>query len=140
MAGSFCKQYATAVPHKTNKKTRKVLRSMRIKHKLVNDFKPFSVQNVEDAIKVSKSSSAVGPDGLTAIHYKHRGQSCMRYLTELFNLLVCHANIPVVWKSAIVVRVLKPGKPPEISSSYRPISLSPAVKAAQAPPSAACDH
>jgi hypothetical protein len=44
-------------------------------------------------------------------------------LTALFNLSVCHANIPVVWKSTIVIPLLKPGKLSELSSSYHPISL-----------------
>jgi hypothetical protein len=57
------------------------------------------------------------------------GPRCLLFLTELFNLSVFHANIPVVWKSAIVVPVLRPGKSLELSSLYRPISLlSPAVK------------
>ena len=53
----------------------------------------------------------------------------MLYLTDLFNLSVNCANIPVIWKQAIVVPILKPGKPAEQGNSYRPISLlSPVVK------------
>ncbi|KAF2363230.1 Reverse transcriptase domain, partial [Trinorchestia longiramus] len=33
------------------------------------------------------------------------------------------ASIPSIWKTAIIITIPKPGKPPSLSSSYRPISL-----------------
>ena len=56
-------------------------------------------------------------------------QSRDDYLTATFNLSLATAEIPSMWKSAVVIPVLKPGKAPHISTSYRPISLlCPAVK------------
>jgi hypothetical protein len=53
----------------------------------------------------------------------------MNYLTALFNLSLAKANIPSIWKKALVIPVVKPGKPAEVSTSYRPISLlCPAAK------------
>ena len=50
-------------------------------------------------------------------------------MTVLFNFSVKNADVPAIWKDAIIVPVLKPGKPVGESSSYRPISLlSPCVK------------
>jgi hypothetical protein len=98
-------------------------------HKLDTTLAPFTVRNVDEAIRASKNSSAVGPDGLTAIHLKHLGHYALRYRTELFNLSICYAEIPAIWKSAIIVPILKPGKSPDQNLSYRPISLlSPAAK------------
>jgi hypothetical protein len=102
---------------------------MTLTHKLDSRYNLFSVKDVDLAIRQPKSSIAVGPDGLTAVHFKNLGQQCLRYLTELFNLSIRHANIPVIWKEAVIVPILKPGKSADLSSSYRPKSLlSPAVK------------
>jgi hypothetical protein len=62
---AFCKQYTSAIPHTSNPKTRKVLRRVRKNHPLDTDLVSFTTANVDIAIRVSKSSSAVGPDGLT---------------------------------------------------------------------------
>jgi hypothetical protein len=129
IAFKFCKQYSSVVPHKSNKNARKVIRTIKSKHVLIKDLSPFSVANVEHAIRISKNSSAVGPDGLTALHLKHLGPQVLSYLTELFNLSINYANLPVVWKQAIIIPVLKPGKPADQGLSYRPISLlSPVAK------------
>jgi hypothetical protein len=69
------------VPHKSNKRTRKVLRNLRARHKLDTNFKPFLAANTLDTINAAKSSSATGPDGLAAIHLKHLGPKCFEYLT-----------------------------------------------------------
>jgi hypothetical protein len=129
IASSFCKLFTSTVRHKSDRKTRKIMRSLRAKHKLDTNFRPFTPLATRDAINASKNSSATGPDGLTAIHLKHIGPRAIAYLTELFNLSVCSADLPSIWKAAIVVPVLKPGKPANEGGSYRPISLlSPAVK------------
>ena len=53
----------------------------------------------------------------------------INYLTKTFNHSIATADIPSIWKSVIVIPVLKPGKPPHKSTLYRPISLLyPAVK------------
>ena len=51
-----------------------------------HDFRPFSVRDVERAIREASESTAVGPDGLTVAHLKHLGVSGLAFLTELFNL------------------------------------------------------
>jgi hypothetical protein len=50
-------------------------------------------------------------------------------LTKLDNLFVSGVVVPAIWKAAIIVPILKPGKPAELGSSYRPIFLlSPVAK------------
>jgi hypothetical protein len=72
---------------------------------------------------------ATGPDGLTSLHLKKLRPSGIAYLAGLFNLSVRDAVVSAIWKKALVLPVLKPGKPPDLSSFYRPISLiSPVVK------------
>jgi hypothetical protein len=96
---------------------------------LNKEFSPFSAADVDSAIIASKNSTAVGPDGLTAIHLKHLGQRALAFLADLFNFSVNNADIPVIWKRAVIVPILKLGKPADQGLSYRPISLlSPVVK------------
>jgi hypothetical protein len=102
---------------------------LRAKHKQDKNFKPFPSANTRDAINAAKRSSATDPEFLMAIHLKHLGPHCMDYLTNLFNLSVSNVDIPSIWKAAVIVPVLKPGKPASEGSSYRTISLlSPSAK------------
>jgi hypothetical protein len=106
-----------------------VKRSLRLKPQLDKSYYTFTPLQTRNAINESKSSSAVGPDGLTDIHLKHLGPRGLAYLTSLFNLSVNNADLPAIWKAAVIVPVLKPGKPAGDSASYRRILLlSPAVK------------
>ena len=86
-------------------------------------FLPFTTTMTIDAIRRTKNSTAAGPNGLTSLHLKHLGPLGFRFLTRLFNLSVQTANIPSIWKSAVIIPVPKPGKPLDQGTSYRPISL-----------------
>ena len=127
IANGFNRQYAP--PPSSRKETRKIIRDLEKKHPLDHSFRPFSSDEVTAAIQASKNSTAVGPDGLSPWHYKHIGPRAIQYLTDTFNLSVANAEIPVIWKTARIIPVLKPGKPADKGVSYRPISLlAPAVK------------
>ena len=43
---------------------------------------------------------------------------------HLFNVLYAKDFVPNLWKEAIVIPLLKSGKPADTASSYRPISLT----------------
>jgi hypothetical protein len=129
IAKYLCKLFTSAAHHKSDQQTRKVERSLRLKHKLDPTYSNFTPLQTRDAINESKCSSAIGPDGLTAIHLRHLGPRGLAYLTGLFNMSVNKADLPAIWKAAVIVPILKPGKPAGDGSSYRPFSLlCPAVK------------
>ena len=87
------------------------------------------MRDVERAIKEASQLIAVGPDRLTVAHLKHLGVSGLAFLTELFNLLLAGINLPSIWKSSTIMRILKLGKPRTKGASYHAISLlCPAVK------------
>lgn len=46
------------------------------------------------------------------------------HLLHLYNLLFSTAFVPEVWKCALVIPLLKPGKPPNEPDSYKPMSLT----------------
>ena len=96
---------------------------MKINNRLDRSFSPFAPPQVAEAIKRTKNSTAAGPNGITALHLKHLGPKGLRFLTRLFTLSICDADIPVIWRSADIVPVPKPGKPLDQGLSYRPISL-----------------
>ena len=123
IAKEFNFQYTNIKVHKSSKKARKIKRNLDRLAPLDHDFKPFSVEEVTEAIKQTKNSSATGPDGITIFHLKHSGPLARQYLTDLYNLSIANADIPSIWKAALVLPVLKPNKPADEGLSYRPISL-----------------
>lgn len=120
------RQYAS--PPNSSKVFRKVKRDLK-KLPLDRNFQPFSPADMVEAIGQSKNSTATGPDGLAHWHLKHLGSNGIKFPTNVFNLSLATADVPSIWKSAIVIPVLKPGKLANKGTSYRPISLlCPAVK------------
>ena len=92
-------------------------------HKLDPNFSPFTPDSVSKAIRDSKNSTAAGPDNITILHLKHLGPRGIHYLCNIYNNSIKTANLPDLWKSAVIIPILKPGKNPNDSKSYRPISL-----------------
>ena len=123
IAKQFNSQYTNLRKHSSSNVTRKVNKDLKSSHPLDHGFKPFTLEDTAEAIKRSKYSTALGPDGLAAVHLKHLGPIALGYLTELFNISVANADIPAIWKNALVLPILKPGKPTGEGPSYRPISL-----------------
>ncbi|KAI5731922.1 hypothetical protein M8J77_018439 [Diaphorina citri] len=81
------------------------------------------------AIKSTKNSKAMGPDGISPIMLKHLGPESMKYLTSILNLSLTSLIIPDIWKVARIIPLPKPNKDVNESNSYRPISLlSPIAK------------
>jgi hypothetical protein len=79
----FCQQFTSSSSHKSNPKSRSVLRKLKRKHQLDTSFRPFTVVLTKKAIIQSSSSTAVGPDGLTSLHLKFFGPLGIAFLTEL---------------------------------------------------------
>lgn len=49
--------------------------------------------------------------------------SYLLYITHLINAVIKFSYFPPQWKTAVIAPIKKPKKPPDIASSYRPISL-----------------
>ena len=78
---------------------------------------------VDEAIKSANNSKALGPDGLSTLHLKKTGPLARKYLALMATQMFSTGRVPNIWKRAIVVPLLKPGKPPDDATSYRPVSL-----------------
>ena len=117
IASRFTKQFTCLKPHQHNPTTRKILRQLHKKHKLDPNFQPFTVEQVAAAIRSCSNSTATGPDNITSVHLKHLGPSGIAYLCKIFNLSISSACLPALWKHAIIIPLLKSGKPADQSSS-----------------------
>lgn len=125
-AQEFNKQF-TPHPTSTDKTKRKTIRHSHKQAK--TDENIFTIEDVTRAIQNSKTSKALGPDGIAPIMLKHLGPIATNYITELVNTSMRTMQIPNIWKVGRIIPLPKPGKPANQGKSYRPISLlSPIAK------------
>ena len=83
----------------------------------------FTSDQVTSAIKSCRSSRAYGPDSLIIFHLKNLGPLATEHLTALYNDSLKSCRLPSIWKTSLVIPILKPGKDSSQGTSYRPISL-----------------
>ena len=89
----------------------------------------FSPVDIKETIRLAKSSSAIGPDGMITIHFKNLAEGATSYFSNIFILSISTGQIPEIWHKAIIIPILKPGKDNNIGKNRPPISLlCPAAK------------
>lgn len=89
---------------------------------------PVTVEEVIKEIKYNLNPrKAPGFDLITGQILKQLPRKAIVKLTYLINAAIRLKYIPSLWKVAEIVMIPKPGKPPHITSSYRPISLLPTM-------------
>ena len=81
------------------------------------------MQELRQAIYSLKNGKTPGPDNIMAEFLKHLGKQALALTLHIFNQ-IWNSNIPSEWKKATVIPILKTGKPVNLLSSYRPISLT----------------
>ena len=74
-------------------------------------------------MKKLKERKAPGPNQMHPEFLVHLAQLAINWLREFFSYCLASSKAPSIWKTAKVVAILKPQKPPKEASSYRPISL-----------------
>jgi hypothetical protein len=84
-----------------------------------NHLKRAEVQGV-NSLNPKKSS---GYNLITSKILKELPIIGINYLTQLFNAVLLKGYFPALWKVAQIILILKPGKPSNKLTSYRPISL-----------------
>ena len=85
---------------------------------------PFSSLELSTAISQLSTSTSVGPDKITYPLLTHLPQSALHFLLYIFNLFWSTHTFLSTWKQSTIIPILKPGKPSDSPSSYRPISLT----------------
>jgi len=85
---------------------------------------PVTLCEIEDAIASLKSSSAPGPDGISAELFQIGPDTTRRRLRDIFDSCLTTRHFPRSWKHARVSIIPKPNKRDyAVPGSYRPISV-----------------
>lgn len=85
---------------------------------------PISREEVADMIRYKiKERKAPGMDLVTGEMLKQLPRKAMKRLADIFSAALELRWVPSVWKKAEVILIPKSGKPTQLASSYRPISL-----------------
>ena len=87
----------------------------------------FNMRELRRAISKMKAKGAAGPDDIPPSFLKALGPKALSNLLDIFNSSFHLADCPQVWKNAIIIPLLKSGKPAGELKSYRPISLTSCV-------------
>lgn len=91
--------------------------------KKIRFFTPLEVAHeIDNNINPKK---APGFDEISPRILKELPKKTIILLTLIYNTILRLESFPMQWKKVQVIMLLKPGKPPERATSYRPISLLP---------------
>ena len=85
--------------------------------------RPFSLSELQSALKLLKTGKAQGPNNIPLEFLKHCGQKGLDWLCRFYSTCIDSLAIPSIWHKATVIALLKPNKPANEAKSYRPISL-----------------
>ena len=88
---------------------------------------PVSISEVTVEIKKLNIKKAAGYDLITPKALKELPDVGVRFITFIFNAIIRTKSFPLQWKLAQILMIHKPGKSPDLSASYRPISLLPVL-------------
>jgi hypothetical protein len=85
---------------------------------------PFSLHELNCAVKTCKNGKAAGPDDIPYEFIKHFPESFNIDMLKFYNYVWCTGKLPTAWKHAVILPLHKAQKPKEETASYRPISLT----------------
>ena len=85
---------------------------------------PFTMTNLNTAIKSLKVGKAPGADEVSNEMLKHLGPNARCRLLQLVNRSLEAKEVPSAWKKSIIIPVHKKGKSKEDSGSYQPVALT----------------
>jgi len=87
-----------------------------------NLIKPFSMQEIWDAVISFKSDKAPGPDGISVEFYKECFQVIKYDLRKVLNLFLNKGRLPAKYKAGLITLIPKKEPYNEVGN-FRPISL-----------------
>ena len=128
-ANAFAKTYRSFSKLPVKKSDRAVQRSVRKGLKR----RPEETQECEQDITMNELNrvideaglnKAAGEDDIPYELVKHLGKKAREMLLHIYNQVWAGKPIPANWRTAVIKTLLKEGKDPKITSSYRPISLT----------------
>ena len=112
IANSFNKEFARSCHVEKSKVKRQ---NKRLARKVEGEDYIVSTKMIDEALKLTTNSKALGPNGITSLQQKKT-----EYIAGLATLSLSCCRIEVIWKQAIVIPLLKPA---DQAFSYRLVSL-----------------
>jgi hypothetical protein len=88
-----------------------------------NDW-TFTPEEVENQCRWQHTNSAPGPDTILPLFLRHGGKELYRALSVLFTFSWYHSILPEQWTQANMMALYKGKGPRNISTSFRPISMT----------------
>lgn len=86
-----------------------------------------SPSEIQFIIKKLSNNKSPGHDLITNRIIKQLPKKAIIHLSHIFNSILRLSYIPHTWKHSLIVLIHKTGKPSDLTSSYRPISLLPSL-------------
>lgn len=87
--------------------------------------KSFSPNDVKYLIHKYPRNKSPGFDLITSEVANNLPKRAIVHLTHIYNSILRLSYFPLLWKFSNIIMIQKPNKPPDSTSSYRPISLLP---------------
>jgi len=87
--------------------------------------KPFTPNDINYTIQESYLNKSPGFDLITTEVARSLPKRAIVHISHIYNVILKLSYFPLLWKFSTIILVPKPNKPPDLPSSYRPISLLP---------------
>ena len=128
-AEAFAKTYRkfSRIPaRKCDRRVRKIVRRRMKKRPGVEEEseQDITIEELNRVIEEAGSNKAAGEDDIPYELIKHLGPKARKFILLIFNKCWNGDSLPGKWLTAIIRTLLKEGKDPKETSSYRPISLT----------------
>ena len=128
IANKFGHQFTPPQIHLSGDKSKRQLKRQFLQLPLTGT-PSFTPAATKEAIRMDKSSTAIGLDGMSNLHLKKHVHGAINYHTNIFNLSILTEQIPEIWHKAKIIPILNSGNNNNIGKNWRPISLlCPAAK------------
>ena len=109
-----------------NNTDQEILKNLDAPFQLSKPIKPFKTKEILEIIKLNThGKKAPGMDLVNGTIIKNLSEKSLVLIKIIFNAILRIFHFPKCWKTAQIILIPKPGKKPELTSSYRPISLLP---------------
>jgi hypothetical protein len=128
----FIKHYSSVSRHKFSRAERKVVHDVRVRltenrlnpEPLGPESDDFSMEELVSSLKAGKAKGAEGLDRLAPQFLKNLGEVARCFMLDTFNKSWREGVCPQSWRDAVIVSILKPGKPQGPLDSYQSIALT----------------
>ena len=130
-ADCFMNHYANVSKLKFSKEDKQINRHVKDVKKIPTvegrSCGKFTMRELKRGLAKMKRRGAPGPDDITPAFLKELGPIALGVLLSIYNESFSLANCPQIWRTAIIIPLLKAGKSPKEIKSFRPISLTSCV-------------